>query len=188
MADQPTITPRTRLSKALELHPDVLEYIVSLDPHDFGRLQNPVMRKLMSPRITLERIASMTNTPINALLERIATLSGATVELSPAEISSSPPSKIRPAWVSSADPRSVRTVNLLPLDESLEADPMPPVMQAIKKLQPGQVLLIRHKWEPQPFYDVWAKMPGLEWFAEPVADDEWRIWVRRTERPKGGSA
>jgi Uncharacterized conserved protein (DUF2249) len=175
-----TIAPRTRLSKALELHPDVLEYIVSLDPHDFERLRNPVMRKLMSPRISLERIALMTSTPINALLERIAALSGATVELSAGEISSPQPSKIRPAWVSSADPKSVRTVNLLPLDELLEADPMPPVMLEIKKLQPGQVLLIRHQWEPQPFYDIWAKMPGLEWFAEPVTADEWRIWVRHT--------
>ncbi len=180
MPEQPTITPRTRLSKVLELHPDVLEYIVSLDPHDFERLQNPVMRKLMSSRISLERIAIMTGTPINALLERIAALSGATAELSPGETSSPQPSTIRPAWVSSADPSTVRTVNLLPLDEALEADPMPPVMLEIKKLQPGEVLLIRHKWEPQPFYDIWAKMPGLEWFAEAVTDDEWHIWVRRT--------
>jgi hypothetical protein len=56
-----TINAATRLAKALELHPSVLGYIVSLDPHDFSRLENPVMRKLMSPRISLERIATITH-------------------------------------------------------------------------------------------------------------------------------
>jgi Domain of unknown function (DUF1858)/Uncharacterized conserved protein (DUF2249) len=169
------ISATTKLAKALELHPDVLEYIISLDPHDFARLRNPVMRKLMGPRISLGRIAAMTGTSINELLEQIAVLSGATVELSTVEILNTPSSSERPVWVADA----TRTVNLLPIDEMLNEDPMPPVMLEVKKLKPGEVLLIRHKWEPQPFYDIWAKMPGLEWFAESVSDDEWQIWVRR---------
>jgi Domain of unknown function (DUF1858) len=171
------ISATTKLAKVLELHPDVLEYIISLDPHDFARLRNPVMRKLMSPRISLGRIAAMTGMTSNALLEQIAVLSGATVELSPTEILSTPSSSERPAWVGSSE--ATRTVNLLPMDELLNEDPMPPVMLEVKKLKPGEVLLIRHKWEPQPFYDIWAKMPGLKWFAQSISDDEWQIWVRR---------
>jgi hypothetical protein len=175
MTTPTTISATTKLSKALELHPDVLEYIISLDPHDFDRLRNPVMRKLMSPRISLGRIATMTGISINALLEQIAVLSGATVELSTVEILNTPSSSERPEWVMDA----TRTVNLLPMDKLLTEDPMPPVMLEVKKLKPGEVLLIRHKWEPQPFYDIWSKMPGLEWFAESVSADEWQIWVRR---------
>ncbi len=26
---------------------------------------------------------------------------------------------------------------------------------------------------------IWAKMPGFDWFAESVDNDQWRIWVRR---------
>jgi Domain of unknown function (DUF1858) len=175
MTTPTTISATTKLSKALELHPDVLEYIISLDPHDFDRLRNPVMRKLMSPRISLGRIATMTGMNVNALLEQIAVLSGAKVEPSTVEILNTPSSSERPEWVMDA----TRTVNLLPMDEMLNEDPMPPVMLEVKKLKPGEVLLIRHKWEPQPFYDIWAKMPGLEWFAESVSADEWQIWVRR---------
>ncbi len=171
------ISATTKLAKVLELHPDVLEFIISLDPHDFERLRNPIMRKLMSPRITLGRIAAMTGMTSNALLEHLAVLSGATVERSPIEVLNPSASSERPAWVATAD--ATQTVNLLPLDEMLKEDPMPPVMLEVKKLKPGEVLLIRHKWEPQPFYDIWAKMPGLEWFAESVGDDEWQIWVRR---------
>jgi len=71
-------------------------------------------------------------------------------------------------------------VDLLAHDDALDADPLPPVMSAIKALPPGGVVLIKHRWEPRPFYDVWAKMSGLEWFAEQPAPDEWWIWVRRT--------
>ena len=62
------VDENARLSKALELHPDVLDYIVSLNPHDFKRLHNPLMRKLMPPRIRLKRIAAMTGTPIAELM------------------------------------------------------------------------------------------------------------------------
>lgn len=179
MPETTIITASSKLNKVLGLHPDVLEYIVSLDPHDFKRLENPVMRQLMSPRITLGRIAAMTGTPINELLERIATLTGVPVEHSTSEPTLPGSSQARPEWVSSADSHTVRTVNLLPMDELLEEDPMPPVMLEIKKLALNEVLLIRHKWEPQPFYDIWAKLPSLEWFAERVGEDEWDIWVRR---------
>ncbi|MBE2223127.1 MAG: hypothetical protein IAF02_16415 [Anaerolineae bacterium] len=46
------LTPQSKLSKALTLHADVLPYIISLNPHDFERLNNPLMRQLMPPRIT----------------------------------------------------------------------------------------------------------------------------------------
>jgi uncharacterized protein (DUF2249 family) len=52
-------------------------------------------------------------------------------------------------------------------------------MRAVKALAPGEVLLVKHRWEPQPFYDVWSRMGDLEWFAERVGDEEWRIWVCR---------
>ena len=71
-------------------------------------------------------------------------------------------------------------MDLLPLDEALNADPMPPVMVPLEALPPGGVLLIKHKWEPQPFYDVWSKMGDVEWFSEQIGPDEWWIWVRRT--------
>ena len=172
------LKPSTRLSKALELHPDVLEYIVSLQPHEFERLRHPIMHKLIPPRISLERVAAIAKIPVRALLEQLGKLTGANVEIV-GEITLPQSSKIRPAWLENIDPNSCLSVNLLPLDERLEADPMPPVMLEVKKLRSGQVLVVQHKWEPQPFYDVWSKMPGLEWFSEQVRDDEWRIWLHK---------
>jgi uncharacterized protein (DUF2249 family) len=171
------LTADTRLNKALELQPDVLDYVISLNPHDFARLRNPLMRRVMPPRITLGRIAAMTGTPLPKMLGHIATLAGGTV---PAVEGGSLPQSpgARPSWVA-ADSEPARTVDLLPIDETLDADPLPPVMNVVKQLAPGEVMRFRHKWEPQPFYDLWTRLGGLEWYAEQQGPDEWWIWVRR---------
>lgn len=165
--------------KALELPPQVLDSIVSLKPHDFQRLHNPLMRRLMSPRITLGRIARMTHVPIAEILAQIGALSGATVQdvVDADNLPQSPHEP--PRWITETAPERVQEVSLLPLDAALDADPLPPVMRAVKALAPGNVVRLRHQWE-QPFYDMWSKMGHLEWFAEQMGSDEWHIWVRRT--------
>ena len=70
------VDENSRLSKALSLHPDVLDYIVSLNPHDFQRLHNPLMRRLMPPRISLKRVAKITNRPVVDILARIHEIAG----------------------------------------------------------------------------------------------------------------
>jgi hypothetical protein len=173
------VTPETRLKEALDLNPEVVDYVVSLNPHDFGRLRNPVMRRLMASRITLGRVAVMAGVPVRDLLQNVAELGGVEVgetgEGRP--LPRSP--RERPRWMGGVGPESVPVVDLLPLDDALDGDPMPCVVRGVKSLAPGEVLLIRHRWEPQPFYDVWTKMGSLEWFAERASGSEWWIWVRR---------
>lgn len=173
------INANTRLSRVLDLDPAVVDYIVSLNPHDFKRLHNPIMRHFMAPRITLGRVAAMVGVPVDDMLHHIAELIPVTVETTPALALAQSPQQ-QPAWVAQANVETIVEVDLLPLDEALNADPMLPVITAVKALQPGQALRIKHKWEPQPFYDVWSKMGQMEWFAQQIGPDEWWIWVRRT--------
>lgn len=170
------VSAETRLNRVLDLNPAVVEYIVSLEPHDFARLHNPLMRRFMSPRITLGRVAAMAGVPLDHMLARIAELGGVTVD--PSAVAPALPRSphAKPDWTAQTP---AADVDLLPLDDALDADPLPPVIDAIKKLAPGEVMRFRHRWEPQPFYDVWTKMGNLEWFAEQIGPDEWWIWVRR---------
>lgn len=194
----------SRLSKALELHPDVLEYIVSLNPHDFTRLRNPLMRKLMPPRITLRRVATIADVDIAEMLVQIHRIAGS--PLSDAELSAlrerSPSSEIHssltsgtpasrapasgqelPDWAMTANPV---VVDLLESDERLDADPMLPINRALNSNPVGTVVLIKHKWEPQPLYDIWDGI-GVQHFATQMSDNEWWIVVRKT-RAKTGRA
>ncbi len=133
----------SKLAKALRLHPDVLDYIVGLNPHDFKRLYNPVMRRLMPPRITLARIAKMTSTPIMEMLVRIHEIAGCSLTeterkelargLSEVESENLPANpENAPQWIKH-DVAVI--VDLLENDARLDADPLPPIMKSLKKLR-----------------------------------------------------
>jgi len=175
------LTPNTKLSVALNLHPDVLDYIISLSPHEFERLRNPLMYKLMPPRITLGRVAVMTNTPIEQLLDKLHDITGVAVvshvdEDAPLSADELPLNEAdKPEW---ATQDIVKVVDLLESDERLDADPMPPIHRALHRVKTGNVILVKHKWEPQPLYDIW-KRTGVLHYAEQQSDDEWWIYLRK---------
>lgn len=175
------ITGETRLNIALDNIPGAVDYIVSLNPHDFARLKNPMMRKLMSPRISLRRVAAMAAISEGELLEHLAALGGdVTVQtsktISLAEPLTPPQSPAaQPSWLADISDDNIPWVDLLPVDDA-QGDPFPLVSVAVKEMAASSVIGVRHRWQPQPFYDVWARM-GIEWYARQVGDDEWHIYV-----------
>jgi len=178
------LTAQSKLSVALDLHPDILEYIVSLNPHDFKRLRNPLMRQLMPPRITLQRVANMVDIPVAEILENLHQIAG--IELTSDELTSLDSASFiipmnadeQPDWVEND---LVTTVDLLESDEKLDADPMPPISRALFKLQPGEVMLVKHKWEPQPLYDIWIRT-GTDYYSQQQSPDEWWIYLRKGQK------
>ncbi|MCP4421155.1 MAG: DUF1858 domain-containing protein, partial [Chloroflexi bacterium] len=121
------LVPETKLSKALALHPDVLPYIVSLNPHDFDRLTNPLMRKLMPPRITLARLATMIDMPVDELINEI--YSAAHIEATAVRVTQlqkSLPLNLTeaPDWITN---EIMEVVDLLASDERLDTDPFVPL-------------------------------------------------------------
>jgi|SRR5882672_582971 len=171
-----TIAPHAKLSAALDLAPGVVDDIVSLNPHDFERLRKPLMRRLMAPRITPDCVATMVGVPVAEVLAKIGALSGAATAGAAARAPLPQSPEARPAWLTAAVFEEVR---LGAMDETLEADPMLPTMAAIQALKPGDVLKVRHKGEPQPFYDLWMRIGGLEGYSEQAGPEEWGIRVRR---------
>ena len=140
------------------------------------------MRKYMSPRITLRRVAAMGQISADRLLAELTDLAGDDViviqpiSVAPQSLPASPRSA--PTWMpSDPDIPKLPHVNVLAIDDVF-GDPLPPINAGLKRLPIGGVLMIRHRWEPQPHYDVWNKM-GLEWFARQASEDEWRVFVYR---------
>lgn len=168
----------TKLSVALASNPAVLEYVISLNPHDFERLRNPLMRKVMPVRITLRRIANMAGIPEQELLDNINRLAGQPLEAvdhdrAPVKVSTSQ----APYWMESVDEKKIGWVDVLEGDERLD-DPMPPINTAVNALKLGEVVGIKHKWEPQPLFDIWD-MRGLDYWTRQVSPDEWHIFVHK---------
>lgn len=163
----------TKLSKLLKMDESLLEFIIALDPHDFERLRNPLMRKIMPPRITLGRIAVMTGRAPSELLAEIDAFLGLKDERQRLKSARTLPEnpKEKPSW---AKGDVTRVIDLLESDERLDADPMLPINEALREVTAGDLVLIKHKWEPQPLYDVWEKM-GIAFYAESKSANE--VWI-----------
>lgn len=178
------LSGQTRLSQALKNIPGALEYIVSLNPHDFTRLHNAFMRRYMSPRISLQRVAAMAEIPTQQLLEGLSALKEDSVVESTLDdkkrdssIAKSPVQA--PSWMAGVNPKNVHHVSVLPIDDVL-GDPFPPISVAFKWMQPGEVILLLHRWEPQPLYDIWQKIK-LEWFTQEINSQEWHTYIHKPE-------
>jgi hypothetical protein len=64
----PPLSGDTRVNQVLDAIPGALDYIVSLDPHDFQRLRHPALRRYMGPRISLlRRVAAIAGVPEGSL-------------------------------------------------------------------------------------------------------------------------
>jgi uncharacterized protein (DUF2249 family) len=179
--DKLKLSGETRLSQVLEKIPGALDYIVGLNPHDFQRLHNPLLRKYMSPRISLRRIALMVKISEAQLLHDLLKLAGeeeaAEEVLNTISTEASMPKSPTepPAWLNQTDLTKIHWVDVLPID-NVQGDPFPPISLAVKQMLPGTVIGIKHRWEPQPLYDIWQKLK-LEWFARPLNPHEWHIFV-----------
>lgn len=172
----------TRLSEALKASPAVLEYIISLNPHDFERLRNPLLNKVMPPRITLRRISIMVGIPEEELVAKIHELTGLPTEpiSAPADRKTLPGSAVDPPeWLKKIDLAKIKWVDVTPIDAIL-GDPMPPINIAVNTSKPGEVVGIKHKWEPQPLYDIWHSR-NLQFWSKQIEPDLWHIFVYRPE-------
>lgn len=171
------ISGETRLNTVLDTIPGAVDFIVALNPHDFARLRHPTMRRVMAPRISLRRVAAMAGRSEAELLQGLAALGGRVAEPADHPPALLPPQSptLPPPWMLGVVDAAITWVDLRALDDR-QGDPFPLVSMAVKALPAGTVLGIRHRWQPQPLYDVWARM-GIAWFARQSAPDEWQIYV-----------
>lgn len=167
----------TRLSVVLKEIPGALDYIVALRPHDFERLRHPFMGKYMPPRISLRRVAAMAEIPEAQLLRALKELAGQDAEITPSATVAVQSPDAPPSWMEGVTTEKLHAVDVRPIDDVL-GDPFPPISVAVKRMAPGAVIVLWHRWEPQPLYDIWQKM-GISWFARQVAADEWQIFIHK---------
>jgi len=175
----------TKLSEALKASPAILDYIVSLNPHDFERLHNPLLAKVMPPRISLRRIATMVGMPVAELVTRLNEIAGLPNESaehentdheSNADIDLPKSPTEAPRWYEDANKDKIIWVDVTPIDLK-HGDPMPPINIAINGSKAGDIIGIKHMWEPQPFYDIWHAR-GFKFWSQQQGPDLWHIFVQ----------
>ncbi|HHH52803.1 MAG TPA: DUF2249 domain-containing protein [Bacteroidetes bacterium] len=142
------INAQTKISDIIKANKDVIDVIATINKH-FKKLKNPILRKVLAPRVTVADAAKIGGIDIDILLDRLSSV-GFEVERSEKEKSNKKNPK------ENIDNFSGKEIIELDARIDLEKgiDPFKSIMSAIKKLPKGKVLKIINTFEPLPLIKI----------------------------------
>lgn len=170
-----------KISEVLKHYPNLLETIVGLSPA-FSRLHNPVLRRVQARLVTVEQAAQIAGINVSDMTARLNQAAGieppATIQ---GDATTESPSQAEPEWVQTAHVGV--DLDVRPLHERGE-EPFGAIMEAVRKVGPGEILRLRNSFDPVPLYEV-LRMRGFEHVTHQRAGDDWEILFFNTGAKTG---
>lgn len=142
-----TINAETKIGAIIKDKLEAIDVLVSLSPH-FKKLKNPVLRKILAPRVTVAEAAVIGNCKVETILNSLAQI-GFTVE------DPHIPAKDTPvtSTVAENDLDLVATIDVRP-DLANGADPFSRIMNKLSEVPPGKTMLLINSFEPAPLIRI----------------------------------
>lgn len=160
-----TINANTKLAAILKQHPAALDAIVSISPK-FGKLRNPILRKVMAGRTTLNTASNLGGCTVEDFFVKLEPL-GFQVDRDTKAIAEE--KKPVPAFIRTLKKEQLIELDVRPVIAS-GSDPLSLIMEKVKMVQPGQVLKIINTFEPTPLVLMLEKK-GFETYVDAVAEN-----------------
>jgi uncharacterized protein (DUF2249 family) len=148
------ISPATKISAIIKANPAAIDAIASINRH-FEKLRNPLLRKVLAPRVTIADAARIGGTAVAAFLNKLEAIGFEVEQASPAGANGPAGSTTLPNLPADLP------AEVVPLDvrSILQAgqDPFNGIMAALKALQPNQALQLINTFEPTPLFSIIEK-------------------------------
>jgi uncharacterized protein (DUF2249 family) len=161
-----TINANTKIAAILKQHPDALETIISISPK-FNKLRNPLVRKLMASRTSINMASKVAGCQVNDFFEKLKPLgfvADKTASVANEELPESVPSFMQ----------QIKELKVVELDVRLAIesgkDPFNMITGKIKQLQNGEILKLVNSFEPAPLIQILGKQ-GFEYYVETINED-----------------
>jgi len=159
------INRNTRISTLIKENKETINVIGSLNKN-FLKLKNPVLRKVLAPRVTIVDAAKVGGVELEILVTKLEEI-GFEFESDLTTIPSNTTQKISKELASQLKKiKNMVTLDVRPTIES-GVDPFKIIMQAVKKLKNDETLQIINSFEPIPLirklqskgFDSWTERP-----------------------------
>ncbi|MGE5644613.1 MAG: DUF1858 domain-containing protein [Acidobacteriota bacterium] len=143
------IDPDTTVGALLEAYPEAETVLIELAPA-FAKLRNPVVRRTVARIATLEQAAKIGGISLRTMIEKLRISTGECgVDVQGPSIGDEPGEV--PAWVTGG-----RVVEEVDAEGMLARGihPIGKVREAVAALGPGELVLLRAPFRPQPLIDT----------------------------------
>lgn len=154
------ITKDLKISKMLRAYPETLDVLIEISPH-FKKLKNPVLRKALAGRVSVEQAAGVAGVDVNLLLEKLNASIGVTqpgVSLTENKKGDKmTKNNIEEKPLENINPEKVITFDVRPIINEGK-DPLKFILAKVKELTEDEILLLINSFEPIPLYSVLGRM------------------------------
>jgi len=163
------VTKNTKISKILKENNDAIETIASINKH-FLKLKNPVLRRVLAPRVTVQDAAKIGKTTSNEFLKRLEAI-GFEVEFENETTNDK-----------TLTVTDTKLINRVVLDVrptiASGADPFKEIMQAVKSLNEDETLQIINVFEPIPLINI-LKEKGYKTWTDTINENEYHTFFTK---------
>lgn len=160
------ITETTRISELIKENKEAIEALASV-AKPFYRLRNPVLRRVMAPRVSIVEAAKMGGTTIEAIAAALSPLGFIYEKETPAKEKS----EAKPLWVSQALESDICTYDVRPIIES-GTDPLKAILNKFKEVPGGGILCIINSFVPTPLIHLLKQEKAEESYVEIISPEE----------------
>lgn len=158
------ITGRTKISQLLKYNKEAIDVIASINPH-FRKLKNPVLRRLLAPRVNIADAARIGGITVVEFLQKLRQ-NGFEVDINVDDRDRDQASESKETKVK---PNIMERSNIVELDVRPilkgGVDPFKTIMDKLKELNDDQTLLVINSFEPVPLLNI-LKNKGYEYEVE----------------------
>jgi len=159
------IDPETTVGALLEAYPGAEDVLVDLAPA-FAKLRNPVVRRTVAKMATLEQAAKIGGVSLQTMILKLRAFTGEGGADLPAREHWEEAGRF-PGWV--AQGRVVREIDAGPMLER-GIHPIREVREAVQALAPGELVLLRTSFRPQPLIETMQRAGASVYSAASGAD------------------
>jgi len=146
------INAQTKISTIIKHNKEAIDVIAAINPH-FKKLKNPVLRKVLAPRVTIADAARIGKCKETDFLDALSNIGFEIEILKPVTEEASQENPIIQESINSS---KFRTLDVRPILQQ-GSDPFLHIMDAIKELPDGLVLEVVNSFEPTPLIKILNK-------------------------------
>lgn len=176
------ISKDTRISELIKWNKKSIDAIASI-AKPLEKLKNPILRKLMASRVSIQEAAQMGNTSL-AEFERVLQPLGFEFEKENPAVNSQDQNQ-KPTWLSALDADQIKTFDVRQI-LAQGHDPLKEIMKRFKEVPVGSALCIINTFVPTPLVRLFEKENVLV-YTETFSEEEFHTYFLKQFVQKSSS-